>query len=67
MTKDPLPGDQVGNLNMQKMIISIHRDHLKSIVKGDFSGMKIILDAANGSAYRAAKDVFLSLGAGKLL
>ena len=25
--------------------------------------MKIILDAANGSAYRAAKDVFLSLGA----
>ena len=63
MTKDPLPGDQVGKFKYAEDDYFLYRDHLKSIVKGDFSGMKIILDAANGSAYRAAKDVFLSLGA----
>lgn len=63
MTKDPLSGDQVGKFKYAEDDYFLYRDHLKSIVKGDFSGMKIILDAANGSAYRAAKDVFLSLGA----
>lgn len=63
MTKDPLSGDQVGKFKYAEDDYFLYRDHLKSIVKGDFSGVKIILDAANGSAYRAAKDVFLSLGA----
>ena len=57
------PGDAVGKFKYAEDDYILYRDHLKSIVKGDFSGMKIILDAANGSAYRAAKDVFLSLGA----
>ncbi len=63
LTADPLPGDAVGKFKYAEDDYILYRDHLKSIVKGDFSGMKIILDAANGSAYRAAKDVFLSLGA----
>lgn len=63
ITADPLPGDAVGKFKYAEDDYILYRDHLKSIVKGDFSGMKIILDAANGSAYRAAKDVFLSLGA----
>jgi len=41
----------------------LYRDHLLSCVKGDFTGMKIIVDTANGSAYRIARDVFLALGA----
>ena len=60
---EPLAGDEVGKFKYAEDDYFLYRDHLKSIVKGDFSGMKIILDAANGSAYRAAKDVFLSLGA----
>ncbi len=63
LVRDPLPGDAVGKFKYAEDDYILYRDHLKSIVKGDFSGMKIILDAANGSAYRAAKDVFLSLGA----
>ncbi|WP_300392673.1 phosphoglucosamine mutase [Fusobacterium sp.] len=63
ITKEPLAGDAVGKFKYAEDDYFLYRDHLKSIVKGDFTGMKIILDAANGSAYRAAKDVFLSLGA----
>lgn len=63
VVKNPLAGDKVGKFKYAEDDYFLYRDHLKSIVKGDFSGMKIILDAANGSAYRAAKDVFLSLGA----
>ncbi|MFK4786128.1 phosphoglucosamine mutase [Fusobacterium sp. MFO224] len=61
--KNPLSGDEVGKFKYAEDDYFLYRDHLKSIVKGDFSGMKIILDAANGSAYRVAKEVFLSLGA----
>ncbi|MFA6708859.1 MAG: phosphoglucosamine mutase [Fusobacterium sp.] len=61
--KEPLDGDKVGSFKYAEDDYFLYRDHLKSIVKGDFSGMKIILDAANGSAYRVAKEVFLSLGA----
>ena len=63
ITAEPLAGDEVGKFKYAEDDYFLYRDHLKSIVNGDFSGMKIILDAANGSAYRAAKDVFLSLGA----
>ncbi len=63
ITKEPIAGDKLGKFKYAQDDYYLYRDHLKSIVKGDFSGMKIILDAANGSAYRAAKDVFLSLGA----
>ena len=63
ITKNPIAGDELGKFKYAQDDYFLYRDHLKSIVKGDFSGMKIILDAANGSAYRAAKDVFLSLGA----
>ncbi|MDP0505625.1 MAG: phosphoglucosamine mutase [Fusobacterium sp. JB019] len=61
--KNPLNGDEVGKFKYAEDDYFLYRDHLKSIVKGDFNGMKIILDAANGSAYRVAKEVFLSLGA----
>ena len=63
LIKDALPGDEVGKFKYAEDDYFLYRDHLKSVVKGDFAGMKIIIDAANGSAYRAAKDVFQSLGA----
>lgn len=56
-------GDEVGKYTYVEDEYYLYREHVKSTVDGDFSGMKIILDAANGSAYRVAKEVFLALGA----
>ncbi|MDX8334916.1 phosphoglucosamine mutase [Candidatus Cetobacterium colombiensis] len=63
ITKDLPAGDEVGRFTYAEDEYYIYRDHVISTVAGDFSGMKIILDAANGSAYRVAKEVFLALGA----
>lgn len=42
-------------------------DFVKSTVKGDFSGMKIALDCANGASHECAKLVFKELKADVLL
>ncbi|WP_297596320.1 phosphoglucosamine mutase [uncultured Cetobacterium sp.] len=63
ITENPIAGDDVGRFTYAEDEYYLYRDHVISTVKGDFSGMKIILDAANGSAYRVAKEVFLALGA----
>ncbi|MGL4403974.1 MAG: phosphoglucosamine mutase [Fusobacteriaceae bacterium] len=60
---DVLAGDQVGKFKYAEDEYYQYRDHLLSTVAGDFAGMKIILDAANGSAYRIAKEVFMALKA----
>lgn len=60
---NPIAGDKVGKFKYAEDEYYLYRDHLLSCVKGDFSGMKIVVDTANGSAYRIAKDVFLALGA----
>lgn len=38
-------------------------EYLKTTIKGDFSGLRIVLDCANGSAYELAPKVFRDLGA----
>ncbi|WP_294530814.1 phosphoglucosamine mutase [uncultured Fusobacterium sp.] len=60
---NPVAGDKVGKFKYAEDEYYSYRDHLLSAVNGDFSGMKIVVDTANGSAYRIAKDVFLALGA----
>ena len=40
-----------------------YRAHLLSLANGDHSGLRIGLDAANGSAYSLARELFASLGA----
>lgn len=42
---------------------SLYIEFLKTCVKTDFKGMKIVLDAANGAAYKVAPKVFEELGA----
>ena len=61
--ENPVAGDKVGKFKYAEDEYYSYRDHLLSAVNGDFSGMKIVVDTANGSAYRIAKDVFLALGA----
>lgn len=58
-----LAGDQVGKFKYAEDEYYLYREHLLSAVKGDFRGIKIVIDTANGAAYRAAKNVFLELGA----
>lgn len=60
---NPIAGDKVGKFKYAEDEYYSYRDHLLASVNGDFSGMKIVVDTANGSAYRIAKDVFLALGA----
>ncbi len=38
-------------------------DYLKSIVDTDLTGLKVVLDCANGAAYKVAPEVFKELGA----
>ena len=61
--ENPVAGDEVGSFKYAEDEYYSYRDHLLSSVNGDFTGMKIVVDTANGSAYRIAKDVFLALGA----
>ena len=62
--KENMPnGDNVGTFKYREEFYYTYQDHLLSAIKGDFSNMKIILDAANGSAYRIAKQVFMRLKA----
>ena len=60
---NPIAGDKVRKFKYAEDEYYSYRDHLLASVNGDFSGMKIVVDTANGSAYRIAKDVFLALGA----
>lgn len=60
---NPIAGDKVGKFKYAEDEYYSYRDHLLASINGDFSGMKIVVDTANGSAYRIAKDVFLALGA----
>ena len=60
---NPIAGDKVGKFKYAEDEYYSYGDHLLASVNGDFSGMKIVVDTANGSAYRIAKDVFLALGA----
>ncbi|MDY2799841.1 MAG: phosphoglucosamine mutase [Fusobacterium mortiferum] len=60
---NPIAGDKVGKFKYAEDEYYSYRDHLLASVNGDFLGMKIVVDTANGSAYRIAKDVFLALGA----
>ncbi len=63
LIKDNLAGDEVGKFKYAEDEYFLYRDHLLTAVEGNFNGMKIVIDTANGAAYRAAKNVFLELGA----
>lgn len=63
ITKEIVAGDKVGQFKYSENDYYLYRDYLLSTIKGDFTGMKIILDVANGAAYRIAKGVFSALGA----
>lgn len=59
-----ITGDKLGRrLIADEDAFNCYADFLKSSIDVDISGMKIILDCANGAAYKIAGKVFKDLGA----
>ena len=56
-------GGEVGRIRQSDMPRFDYIEHLLSTVEEDFSGMKIALDCANGSASFTAPELFTRLGA----
>lgn len=63
---DELPrpeGGEIGAVSIYDGAKQQYLDYLKTTIKGDFIGLKIVLDCANGAAYELAPTVFRELGA----
>ncbi|WP_338553257.1 phosphoglucosamine mutase [Paenibacillus sp. KS-LC4] len=64
--QDELPrpvGGDIGTVTDDDLAKKRYLDFLKTTITGGFSGLKIVLDCANGSAYELAPAVFRELGA----
>lgn len=64
--QDLLPrpeGADIGAVYSDEGAKKRYLDYLKTTIKGNFTGLKIVLDCANGSAYELAPAVFRELGA----
>lgn len=58
----PIGGD-VGSRVDGRELAQKYVEYLKTTVKGEFNGLKIVLDCAHGSAYELAPQIFRELGA----
>lgn len=56
-------GEDVGTIIHEHNAQRDYVDYLKSIINLDLTGMKVVLDCANGAAYEVAPIVFKELGA----
>ncbi|WP_353893483.1 phosphoglucosamine mutase [Proteinivorax hydrogeniformans] len=64
--KEELPeiiGEEVGISVKDSSMVSKYLEHLLSAVSVDFSGLKIVLDCANGASFELAPKLFKSLEA----
>ncbi|HHV59717.1 MAG TPA: phosphoglucosamine mutase [Clostridiaceae bacterium] len=60
----PVPvGEGVGTSSIMNTTLEDYVDFLKSTIDVDLKGIKIMVDCANGAAYKAAPRTFLELGA----
>ncbi len=56
-------GDKIGALKTFANLEEEYISYLKETVKTSFSGLKVVLDCANGACYRLGPELFSSLGA----
>lgn len=56
-------GAEIGHAIKAKRAVDEYKDFLRSTANGMFTGMKVVLDCANGASSNIALDVFSSLGA----
>lgn len=60
---DKPTGDKVGTIEHRPDLAEEYIKYALSTVEGDFSGMKIVVDCANGSSYAVTPEVLRRLGA----
>jgi phosphoglucosamine mutase len=59
-----ITGDRLGRcLEAEEDALALYADYLKSTIDTDLSGMKLVIDCANGASYKVAEKVFKELGA----
>ncbi|HIW34498.1 MAG TPA: phosphoglucosamine mutase [Candidatus Paenibacillus intestinavium] len=58
----PIGGD-VGSVVSSHQLADKYSQYLKTTVKGQFAGLKLVLDCAHGAAYELAPQIFKELGA----
>ncbi|MDF2656884.1 MAG: phosphoglucosamine mutase, partial [Bacillota bacterium] len=59
-----ITGDRLGRcLEAEEDAIALYADFLKKTADVDLSGMKLVIDCANGASYKVAEKVFRELGA----
>lgn len=59
-----ITGDRLGRcLEAEEDALSLYVDFLKDTIDTGLEGMKLVIDCANGAAFRAAEKVFRELGA----
>ena len=59
----PTAGVRAGRIRENAAERDAYRAYLLSLANGDYKGLRIGLDAANGSAYSLARELFAALGA----
>lgn len=59
-----ITGDKLGRcVEAEEDALSLYAEFLKKTLKGNMNGMKVVLDCANGAAYKIAEKVYKELGA----
>ncbi len=58
-----MTGGDIGKIARVKNAVSEYAEYVKNTVIGDLSGMKILIDCANGASYETASEIFGRLGA----
>lgn len=55
--------EEMGRVDTGSGYVQLYIDHLRSTIKGNFDGLRLAVDCANGSASATARQIFEGLGA----
>ena len=61
LLKHQVPGDDLGTFKYVEDDMRIYLDYLTSTVKTNFSKLRIVIDTANGAAYRVCFKSFFKI------
>lgn len=64
--QDAIPrpvSEKIGTIEYNHDLVDLYIEHVAGTVQGDFHGLKIVVDCANGSAFETAPAVLRRLGA----
>ena len=59
----PIPRRNYGKLTFSEHAVDKYIAHIRETACADLSGLKVVIDCANGCASRTAKEIFTALGA----